>query len=361
MDGIKTLWGRNRRAGAWLLFGLTCLGLLAAVRQYDQGLQQTERNSLLLDAAAANQAVQVRELLRAGADPNIRLPSDTPPPPVWQSMAATVQRLWRHQSPAPREVPSTALLVAIGSHDQTSRPQLETVRALLDAGANPNTPGPLPPSWGSVDTPLAWAVRASQPQIVRLLLDKHADASVRDQDGIPCLSLAAGGGWRGGQNTQSVALLLAHGVDANARNAEGWTPLISAAAAIHISPAVLKLLLDHGAAVSAQGQDGETALVKLVAYHRSLDKSEELAATVLLLNAGADVNARNCFRLTPLMLASSGGQIATAQMLVAHGADRAARDAKGHTALDRVRASDMSQINSNLKRDFITLLSKKPL
>lgn len=358
---MKTFWGRNYRARVWLLFGLlACAGLTGMALQYNQAVHQAQLNQDLLDAAAANQAVRVRELLRAGADPNIHLPSDTPSPSAWLRMTTTVVRLWHHQPPAPHEVPPTVLQVALGSQTRTGQAQTETVGALLNGGANPNGPKLLPSEWCSADAPLLMALNQSQPQIVRLLLDKRADAALRDQYGVSCLNIAAGGGWRGGQNAQSVALLLAHGVDANMRDTAGVTPLLAAAAATRISPTVIKLLLDHGAVVSAQGQDGVTALAKLTSYHRSLDRPEALAATTLLLAHGANVNARSVFGQTSLMLAVDGGQIVTARILIAHGADVSARDAKGRTALDRLRASDMGRANSYLKRDFIILLSKKP-
>jgi len=355
---MKTFWGRNYRARVLLVFGLlACSGIAITARQYSQSVRQAQLNQDLLDAADANQAVQVRELLRAGADPNVRLPSNTPPPTAWQRMTTTVVRLWHHQPSAPHEVPPRVLQVALSSQMRIGQAQLETVGALLNGGADPDVPKLLPSEWCSADAPLVMAVNQSQPRIVRLLLDKHADAAERDHLGISCLNIAAGGGWYGGQNDQSMALLLAHGADANAPDAMGITPLI-AATGHRISLPAFTLLLEHGASVSVHDPDGETVLFKLIARHRISDTPETLVVIKLLLAHGADVNARNQQGRTPLMRAAGRGQIITVQTLLAHGADKAARDAEGHTALDWVRENKRGAIKPALKQKFTVLLSK---
>ena len=354
---MKTFWDRNRRA-RWLLFGLlACLGLAAAGWQYNQAARQAQLNQDLLDAASANQAVRVQELLRAGADPNIRLPSDTPPPTAWQNMTATVLRLWHHQPPESREVRPTVLQAALASETGSGQAKLETAAALLNAGADPNLPHLLPSEWCSDDAPLVMAVNQSQPQLVGLLLDKHADAAARDPRGTSCLNIAAGGGWYWGQNAQSVALLLAHGADANAPDARGITPLI-AATERQISLPVFTLLLKHGASVSAQGPDGETAFLALMTHHRLLDSPETFAVIKLLLAHGANVNACDKRGRTPLMLAAARGQIITSQTLIAFGADKAARDAQGHTAQDWVRENKRALLSPLLKQKMTVLLSR---
>jgi ankyrin repeat protein len=58
-------------------------------------------------------------------------------------------------------------------------------------------------------------------------------------------------------------------------------------------------------------------------------------AVQLLIDRGGDVNARarNKFKNTPLQAALLAGQLATAKLLLAHGADPLARQARGFTAL----------------------------
>ena len=358
MGSMKTFWGRNYRARVWLLCGLlACLGLAVTAQQYSHSVRQSQLNQDLLDAATANQGGRVQELLRAGAYPNIRLPFETPPPADWQRMSATILRHWHHQPPEIREVRPTVLQVALASETGSGQAKLETAAVLLNAGADPNLPLLLPSEWCCKDAPLVIAVNQSRPQIVRLLLDKHADAAARDPRGTSCLNIAAGGGWYGGQNDQSVALLLAHGADVNAPDARGITPLI-AATRHRISLPVFTLLLKHGASVSAQGPNGETAFVSLVIHHRLLDSPETFAVIKLLLAHGANVNVCDKRGRTPLMLAAARGQIVTSQTLIAFGADKAARDAQGHTAQDWVRENKRALLGPLLKQKMTVLLSQ---
>jgi len=72
---------------------------------------------------------------------------------------------------------------------------------------------------------------------------------------------------------------------------------------------------------------GETSLHYLAVEN-------QLAAASLLMDAGADVNARAIFDRTPLHLAAETGAADIARCLLDHGADRAARDACGGTAAE---------------------------
>ncbi|MGV3719970.1 MAG: ankyrin repeat domain-containing protein [Actinomycetota bacterium] len=59
----------------------------------------------------------------------------------------------------------------------------------------------------------------------------------------------------------------------------------------------------------------------------------DVDATIRLLEAGANVNARNGIQQTPLICAAEAGHAETVQLLLAHGADIEARDDYGDTAL----------------------------
>ena len=284
---MKLTAGRNRRARTWLLCGLlACAGFAFFGGQYARAVRQARLDQNLLAAISSQQAAAVQSLLRAGANPNARLFPDTPPP--WQTLVATIRRLWRHQRSAPRPAYPTALVVAIGTNNQASKPQVQIIQSLLDAGANPNTAGLLPLDGTDSDTPLVWAVRQGNPQIVRLLLDRHANPRTGSHYGEPCLSLAAQSDH---SNTQIIAvMLLARGVDVNERDAYGQTPLMVAVTS-GVDSAVIKLLLDCGANISARDPGGETALFKSIQNYDS-DKPDNLPVVTLLLNAGADVNAK---------------------------------------------------------------------
>src|SRR5438067_13696720 len=84
---------------------------------------------------------------------------------------------------------------------------LDTIRLLLDSGADVNLPGPTGDGWDA--TPLQHAILARQPDSVRLLLDRGADPNRTAGPGsLTPLLLAAGD-----TDPTFLNLLLAHGAD----------------------------------------------------------------------------------------------------------------------------------------------------
>ncbi len=297
---MRILRGKHHWASIWLLLGLlACAGIAATAWQYERATRQAQLNQSMLEAISAQQAAEVQSLLLAGADPNTHALPNTPPPSPWQTLAAIVRRLWRHQQPAPRPVYPTALLVAIGTETQTNGSQEEIIKSLLDAGANPNTIGPMPSLSDDLNPPLIWAVQKDQPQIVRLLLNSHANVRAQSQEGMPCLNLVAQAYH---PNLLAIAaMLLAQGADVNARDYMGWTPLMETAMN-GADPALIKLLLDHGANVSARDPDGHTAFSYCISSNQMYDAPGTLQSVRLILDAGADVNDKDKYGNTVLPL-----------------------------------------------------------
>ncbi|KAK6346150.1 hypothetical protein TWF730_010482 [Orbilia blumenaviensis] len=87
-------------------------------------------------------------------------------------------------------------------------------------------------------------------------------------------------------------------------------------------------LIDLGANVSATLNDGSTALHMVC---ESTDDNCYIAR--LLIENGADPEAKSSLGVTPLMLASTQGNIDIVRMLVHHGVDVLARDNNGYSAL----------------------------
>lgn len=118
--------------------------------------------------------------------------------------------------------------------------------------------------------------------------------------------------------------LVQAGVDINAYDDRGFTPLILAAYNGQLS--TVDALMAQGADACRPDRDqGNTAQMG-VAF-----KGED-AVAARLLKAGCDVNARNKAGQTALMMASLFNRTRQVDMLLAAGADRAARDAAGRTA-----------------------------
>ncbi len=127
-----------------------------------------------------------------------------------------------------------------------------------------------------------------------------------------------------------VRPVLKRGVDLQARDAHGDTPLMSAA--LYAEPAVLEWLLEAGAEVNATNAAGATALMRAATMP---DKAQ------LLVLAGADVNARSVLGNTALILAArKAGNHPTVRLLLDRGAAVNATNAFGATALMAAAAAN---------------------
>jgi uncharacterized protein len=127
-------------------------------------------------------------------------------------------------------------------------------------------------------------------------------------------------------NREEVARLIAQGVDVDARDALGSTPLIDAAWAGEAE--ICQFLIQHGANVNARHREaGSTALEYAVLTGR-------VAIVKLLLAAGAGVQTVYRDRKTVLHLAAERGNLQAAELLLAAHADAGAVDANDNTPLD---------------------------
>ena len=190
-------------------------------------------------------------------------------------------------------------------------------------------------------TPLCNAASRGHAGTVSILLDADANPDLRSAQGGTPLHLAAGGGF-----APIVALLLAAGARTKYPSYNGMTPLV--AAAWHGFTDIVGLLLDAAerppfpysavdiAAARGAGhpQDGETPLIAAASHAH--------APTVrLLLERGADPNLADSAQATPLMHAATAlgpGAAQSVALLLDAGADRAARNGDGETALARAAA-----------------------
>jgi hypothetical protein len=124
-----------------------------------------------------------------------------------------------------------------------------------------------------------------------------------------------------------VSKLLRRGANPNAKE-DGSTPLHLAVLKEHAD--IAKLLLEHGADVNAKDKYGGTPL------HRAV-LTEDADVVTLLLEHGADVNAKDKYGGTPLHLAAAKGHADIARLLLEHGADPSIKDNEGSTPLDIAR------------------------
>ncbi|KAF0698006.1 Aste57867_11337 [Aphanomyces stellatus] len=122
----------------------------------------------------------------------------------------------------------------------------------------------------------------------------------------------------------AASLLLRRGACAKRRRTDGATPL-------HTCPsrAVARLLLQHGGDVHSRTAGGDTPL--------HLCKDARVVAW-LVDEGGADANAVNANKFTPLHIACSFGRWAVVSALLARHAALDSRDCSGRTPMDVAKA-----------------------
>lgn len=125
------------------------------------------------------------------------------------------------------------------------------------------------------------------------------------------------------ENCEFILIRLLHvGVNVNAPNHEGLTPLIVANTCASLP--MLQDLLFAGAAINKQDRNGDTVLLR-VQNHEIIH---------CLIKAGADCNIQNKDGTTPLIDAAVTGNVIKMKLLLAAGADPRIKDKAGRTALN---------------------------
>jgi ankyrin repeat protein len=227
---------------------------------------------------------------------------------------------------------------------------IESARALLDAGANVNQTTEY--GW----TPLLTAINNRNYALAALLLDRGANPNLANKGGWTPLYLATDNrNIEGGDypvpkpdldHLEIITKLLEKGANPNARVRENtltrtiftmqWFFEEGATAFVRAAQSgdseLMALLLKHGADPKIETAYGDTALtaaggigwVEGVTYERSAD--DNLKAVKMLLDLGLDPNAANMDGRTALMGAALKGRNDVVRLLVERGAKLEQRD-----------------------------------
>jgi len=134
-----------------------------------------------------------------------------------------------------------------------------------------------------------------------------------------------------GNDVASMKRMLDSGLDPNAHDSAGYTPLIAASRAGNAE--MIRLLTSRRADPNLR----DTAVNSWTPLLHAIHKSQP-AAIAALLDAGANPNATDATGTTPLMMAAGYGQTGIVKMLLAHNANPRLATNDGITALDLARS-----------------------
>jgi ankyrin repeat protein len=165
----------------------------------------------------------------------------------------------------------------------------------------------------------------------QVLLDHGANAHTVNGMGENALHVVSRGEFDSQEQGVGIArLLLQRGLDVHAKDNDNDTPLHSAALSGTLE--IARVLLDQGANPSVENDLGSTPLHE-VSQGTYNSQEHGVGIVRLLLEHGADVNAREKNLFTPLHSAAFKGRLEIAQLLLDHGANAKAENDDRETAL----------------------------
>ncbi|MCX7830015.1 MAG: ankyrin repeat domain-containing protein [Acidobacteria bacterium] len=173
------------------------------------------------------------------------------------------------------------------------------------------------------DTALALSAKAGAVEIVKLLLSKGADVNTSNKWGDTPLHLAAANG-----NLEIVKLLVQKNADIHQKNYLDFTPMFSAA--INGSIDCLRFFIEEkGMDVNAKDKIGMTPLIRTC-----YQEKQQLEIVKYLVEKGANINEKCQGKYRALHYAAMRGHNDIVDFLLQNKANVNAKSAFGETALD---------------------------
>jgi ankyrin repeat protein len=179
-------------------------------------------------------------------------------------------------------------------------------------------------------SPVLLAMYNGQPRAAHVLVEAGAPLDIFEASAV-------------GELSRVQEIIRQHPALANAYAPDGFTSLGLAAFFGHLE--VAHELLHAGADVNAASHN----TLNVAPLHSAV-ASRHADLSRLLVEHGADVNARQQEDFTPLMEASQNGDLEIVNLLLASGADPQAGKSGGQTALDIAQAAGHQQIVDALRR-----------
>jgi ankyrin repeat protein len=340
----------------------------------------------LLVAAGHDDVAQVRQLLKTGANPNVRNKLDTTPllEAAFHSNPEIIKALLdagADPNAAGADGQTPLMLVARGT-------SVVAAKMLLDKGASAKAA-----ESQRQQTALMWAAANSQGPMTRLLVERGADldaktatdlmtplvsaeprAQPRSPGGMTALMFASREGC-----LDCVEAMVQKGASIDLPDPEGVTPLLWAIWNTRFD--VAKYLIEHGANVNRWDWWGRTPLYLAVDYvtlphggrpdQPSLDQTLPIDIVRLLLEKGADPNPQLKMTAplratgndrgldpmlspgtTPLVRAAKAMDVESMKALLDRGADITLTNSRGMTAT--LAASGMGSTDADTRGYFTT-------
>jgi ankyrin repeat protein len=188
---------------------------------------------------------------------------------------------------------------------------------------------------GCAATPLRSAAQRGDVERVKQLLAEGADVNYSDEHGFTAMHIAAEK-----NQVEIIRLLLNAGADPNAQTTDTYKNLPIHRACFRGSTDAVMFLLDRGHFMEARNAAGFTPLLTAARY-----RNEPLA--IKLVERGADIHACQANQWTSLHLASKYFQPKLGKLLIERGADINARTDAGLTASDILKTE---LLNSRARR-----------
>jgi len=146
----------------------------------------------------------------------------------------------------------------------------------------------------------------------------------------------------GKNNIEAAKLLLKAGADPNKNAGVGYTSVVIAS--FENSPEVLELLLMNG------GNPNVKDIFEWRPLHHSMKSNYSHTKVMkVLLENGAEVDARTNLQITPLHRAAGFGHVEAVKLLLRYGADKTLKDKYGNNAYNRASKNGHKSVMSVLK------------
>eukprot|EP01088_Endostelium_zonatum_P016532 TRINITY_DN450_c0_g1_i1.p1 TRINITY_DN450_c0_g1~~TRINITY_DN450_c0_g1_i1.p1 ORF type:complete len:463 (-),score=111.91 TRINITY_DN450_c0_g1_i1:43-1431(-) len=202
---------------------------------------------------------------------------------------------------------------------------LDAVNVLLSHGAEIDAQS------STGNTALMLAIDRGKIEVALALIKNKADLEIRGQKGWTALHNAASGGEKG--YLEVAEALLAAGASVDALSETMLTPLHEAAGKSLVE--IVQLLVNRGANVNARDKFNNTPLRMCASNAQSFATIETFKGTVeILLKAGAEINAGTTINTTSLHSVVKWGNVEAVKFMLEKGADANIRTSKGELPID---------------------------